>query len=187
MKEVGDGCDASDVDGAGEAGEDALEELPGEVEAGGRRRVWALARERRWLRRRRGGASGAGGAAGWTSPRKEISNQRIFFFLARGGTAFCLFMCLRPRGTATHTESHHDARADLMSVRTRLLFLTTTPACHSTKPVCVLRSVPFMLTCGAVGSGWFLSQHQPWRDPFGSCAGAKHISSGQNTKTLHGM
>ena len=49
MKEVGDGCDASDVDGAGEAGEDALEELPGEVEEpGGRRRV----------RRGRGGRGG---------------------------------------------------------------------------------------------------------------------------------
>ena len=70
VKEERDGRDASDVDGAGEAGEDALEELPGEVEqVGGRGAAAYLARARRWRRRRRGGASG--GAAGWTSRRKE--------------------------------------------------------------------------------------------------------------------
>ena len=62
MKEVGDGCDASDVDGAGEAGEDALEELPGEVEqAGGRRRV------RRWSGGGGGGEAARAGAAGMTN------------------------------------------------------------------------------------------------------------------------
>ena len=60
MKEVGDGCDASDVDGAGEAGEDALEELPGEVEeAGGRRRVW-----------RGSGGGGGGGEAARAAARR---------------------------------------------------------------------------------------------------------------------
>ena len=67
MKEVGDGCDASDVDGAGEAGEDALEELPREVEEpGGRRRV------------RRGSGGGGGGEAARAAARRvDIARKRI--------------------------------------------------------------------------------------------------------------
>ena len=40
VKEERDGRDASDVDGAVEAGEDALEELPGEVEQAGGKDRW---------------------------------------------------------------------------------------------------------------------------------------------------
>ena len=69
MKEVGDGCDASDVDGAGEAGEDALEELPGEVEeAEGRRRAW---------RSRGGGGGGEGGRVVWGGHREEQGRLNI--------------------------------------------------------------------------------------------------------------
>eukprot|EP00966_Prymnesium_polylepis_P190567 4416561-Prymnesium_polylepis.1 len=99
----------------------------------------------------------------------------------------CVYTGTAVSATRKDDFPHQFARADLASVRTVLPFRTTTPACHSTKPVFVLRSVPFMLTCGRVGSSWCFSQHQPSRLPGGSCAGAKHISRGQKTNTLHGM
>jgi len=91
MKEVGDGCDASDVDGAGEAGEDALEELPGEVEAGGRRRVW-----------RGSGGGGGGGEAARAAPaarrgghrqEKKFPTKEFSFFLPGAAPRF-VYLCV---------------------------------------------------------------------------------------------